>query len=116
MESAIRDFNAFQSRADAFFTKQLTLEQERAQVDERHHRENVERLDQMNTKTAIRTFWTTIAGVVWTVVGVLVAIMIGYLTLKASNHTLILPLFPHLTHAPFLADDHAINSLFFAGR
>jgi hypothetical protein len=42
---------------------------------EEMHRQNSEKLDELNVHTARKTFWATAVGVVWTAAGVIVALV-----------------------------------------
>lgn len=95
----------FVERVLQFMDRMEAEESEREQQQVRRHRENTEKLDEVNSKVGRRSLWVSIAGAAIAIAGVAVAIAAILVSIWLATHIHADPaqIFNHSTNVPVLA-------------
>lgn len=92
VEEVVNDHSDAIQGASDFIRDYRAVESERAYQQTLQHQENSRKLDQINFKMGVKTFWATLVGAIGTVAGVLVAIATIWFMVYMSHHAAIEPL------------------------
>lgn len=92
---------------NAIMRSHLDREDEREKINQQRHQENTAKLDEINTHTAQKSFWVSVAAVCVSIAAIIVTALGIYIGYKVSTHSFDLPLFH--SNTPSVAEQHTVN-------
>lgn len=92
VEARLNDYAIRTRRVEDFVTVFKAVEAERDKRQAQRHQENSEKLEEIAGKVGRKTYWASIAGMVWTAVGAIVGIIAIVVMIRLAQHSDLDPL------------------------
>ncbi len=92
VEAGVANFRSFHGEVRSFITRADTRDEERELTQNDRHRENANKLSQISLQMQEKSYWVSVAAVIGTIAGVLVAIAAIIISIRLAQHSEIDPM------------------------